>query len=936
MSAVDAPVSLQVGLLGPLRVLVDGTEVEVPGPRRRVVLVLLALAAGRTVRMDDLVDALWPSDPPASARATVHTHVSRLRAHLGPAAGRLETTPGGYRLELDDAGSDVLEVRALLAAARRAARDDPAAALGALRRAHAAWRGPVLADLADVTAVATAVEELTRLRRDVTEALVATAVDAGRAAEVVELAAAAHADDPLHEPAVLLLMRALAATGQAPEALRVGREYRRRLAEETGLDPSAPLGELEREIAAGAAGPPGTSSPSRVPPRPGGRFVGREAQVASLHQLLAEQRLVTVVGTGGVGKTRLALEVVGDDEAATVVLLAPVTDPAALPDALAAALRLDVVQGDVLAACVAVLAARPRLLLVDNCEHVLDAARELIARLLASCPELTVLATSREPLGVPGEHGFRLSPLPLPVHGASPGGPAVAVFLDRAARVRPGAAPSPDDLRMVAEIVRRLDGLPLAIELAASRLSAFSVRELHDRLDRALDLLGAARPSVDARHRTLRATLAWSYELLSPDEQRLFRHLAVFPDGVALDTVEWVAGELGLGGAGSDPGAVLSRLVDASLLDADFAAGSTRYRMLETLRAFGLDRLAAAGEDVEASARLRRWGARLATTLGAELAGENEPEADRTLRRELSNLRAAWRLARRDRTVDDAVAIVHPLFGSIAYRDLLEIRRWAEELADDPRLPSHPLGGGVLAAAAEAAYHRGDLDTAQRLASAGEEIATDDVGRWACAAVLMVVALARGEYAEVVEQSRAAADLPFRPEGHGTAALAAAYAGRLDVARELVADIGPPAASPTIRAWQAYVTGEVENAAGESDTAAVSYRTAIDLAGRSGATFIAGVAQVGLLSVLADTGHVAEALRGYRDVVEYFTRTGNWTHLRPTLRDLARLLHHLGDEETAAFLTAAADDAEPDRIGRPDVLAVARRAIDDRAAATTA
>ena len=334
-----------------------------------------------------------------------------------------------------------------------------------------------------------------------------------------------------------------------------------------------------------------------MPAPPATRLFGREAQVAALHRLLADERLLTVVGPGGVGKTRVALELARRAEAATVLLLAPVTEPAAVPFALAAAMNLTVTGGDVLAACIAVLGDRPGLVLIDNCEHLLDAARDLALALLSACPRLTVLATSREPLGLAAEHTFRLAPLALPEPHQDPSrSPAVAVFLDRAARVRPGN-PAPTGLDLVADIVRRLDGMPLAIELAAGRLSSFSLADLHARLDRALDLLGGGGPSGDVRHRTLRATVEWSYQLLDEDEQWLFRHLAVFVDGVDLDTAEQLAEQRC---RGRDPGSVLARLVDASMLEVTFTGG-TRYRMLATLRAFGLDRLAAAGEHDDAT-----------------------------------------------------------------------------------------------------------------------------------------------------------------------------------------------------------------------------------------------------------------------------------------------------------------------------------------------
>ncbi|QYN37583.1 winged helix-turn-helix domain-containing protein [Pseudonocardia sp. DSM 110487] len=925
--------SVRVEVLGPLRLVVDGVPVDVPGPKRRAVLALLALAEGRIVTIDHLRDALWPFEVPESGRQALHTHISRLRAHLGTAAARLQTRHDGYRLDLTADELDVAQARALLAKART--NHD---AFAALREAHGLWRGPVLADLTDVAPIATAVDGCAQLQRDVTDALIAAGIAAGRGAEVCGLAAEALAADPLREPAVLLLMRALAAAGRAAAALHTAREFRRRLADETGLDPSPALGELERDIAGGSAGP----APTRpdAPARPTTRLIGRDDEVAALERTLPGERLVTIVGPGGVGKTRVALEVAGRSDASTVLLLAPVNDPGAIPHALAAALNLNVVRGDVLTACVSVLAHRAGLLVIDNCEHLVDAIRDTVEVLLAGCPDLRILATSRERLGLAAEYTFRLAPLPLPGSDRDLSHvPSVAVFLDRAARVRPGPAPTPAELRTVADIVRRLDGMPLAIELAAGRLSTFSLTDLHRRLDRSLDLLGGSRPTADARHRTLRATVEWSYDLLTDDERRLFRQLSVFVDGVDLETAERIGTEMGLR---PDPGTALAHLVDASMIDVAFE-GATRYRMLETLRAYGLDRLAEAGEDEVAGERFVRWAVELADWIGTVMSTEREPDADTVLRRDLPNLRAAWRLARSRGRLDDATAMVTALYEAMSYRDLIELRGWAEELADDPAIAAHPNAAAVLGTAAEAAYLRGDHPRVERLARAGLERATDDAGRWFCLIPLAWAALARGAYAEVVERCLAATALPRRAsEALGGAALASVYAGDDDTARVLIERGRGGATSPSERAWIAYVSGEIESRTGHNDLAERHYLSAIELARRSGATFLVGVATVGLLTVRAGAGRIGDALRGYREVIDYFARTGNWTHLWATLRDLAGLLRALGDDEPAALLVAAAADA-PDApaavpppplvpgtpvLDRAEVLEVARRAIE--------
>ena len=900
-------------VLGPLRLVVDGAVVDVRGFKRRAVLARLALADGRTVTVDQLVDTLWPEEAPESGRQALHSLISRLRNQLGPAGDQLVTTPAGYRLDLGGDGLDVARARALLRVARAELEHDPSAAYAHLLEADGLWRGPALADFADLAPIAAAALEAEQLHREVIDSLIAAAVAAGQAESVLALAAAAVGEDPLRERAVLLQMKALAATGESRAALQTARDYRRRLVEETGLDPSPALDAAERAVAGGVAGP----APSAGPPpgRPATPLFGRDAEIAALHRLLASDRLVTVVGPGGVGKTRVAMEVARRADTATVLLLAPVTDPAAVPFALADAMGLTVSRGDVLAACSALFGDGSGVLVVDNCEHLLAAARDLVARLLAACPRLAVLGTSREALGLAAEHVFRLAPLATPSRGAakdSVRSPAVEVFLDRAARVRRGAV-RPSDLGAVADIVRRLDGMPLAIELAAGRLSTFALSDLHDRLDRALDLLGGGQPSIDARHRSLRATLEWSHQLLTDDEQRLFRHLAVFVDGVDLDTAELVAADLGLT---VDAGAALARLVDASMLEATFTgADKARYRMLETLRVFGLDRLAANGETDNATSRLVRWSVDLTRWFDQTVATDDEAEADATLRRELANLRAAWRITRDRGLVADAAAIVASLFDAVMSRDLVEVRAWARELADDPLLRGQPHAAAVLGAAAYAAYAAGEQHTAEEYARAGLIEGGDGVPH--CRHALAVSALARGAWDEAVEHCLAPDAVSHQRHGFlGMAALASAYAGDIDRARAFNDRWLAEASSPSRMAWVTYYQAEIENLASCHDLAEQRYLEAIELGRNAGDSFVIGVATIGLLTLRAIDGRESEALAGYREVIELFARTGYWTHQWIALRNLAILLRRLDDVETANVIEAAADVA-PDAPATP-------------------
>jgi predicted ATPase/DNA-binding SARP family transcriptional activator len=906
-------VDVRVEVLGPLRLLVGGEPVDVPGPKRRAVLALLARAEGRAVATDALLETVWPDTDADTARSFLYSQISRLRGHLGPAGHRLEAAPGGYRLTLRLEDLDVAQARGWLDDSRDLRPTDPAAARELLRRARELWRGAVLADLVgSVPALAAWTVTLDELRRQLTDEYLASSLDAGEHGDAVTVAREAHAADPLRETTVLLLMRALAATGREAEALQVGYGYRRRLADETGLDPTSALAELERIIAGGTSRAlhPVTGGPSRL--------IGRDGELAALRRLLAAGQVVTVVGPGGVGKTALAVDLARQLDETTVLLLAPVSDPSSVPYALAAALGLGAVQADVLAACAAMLGAGERTLVVDNCEHLLAATAELLATLVASCPRLTVLATSREPLHLAVERQFRLAPLPLPASVEREDierVPSVAVFLERARRVRPDLAVGPAELRLIAEIVRRLDGVPVAIELAASRLSSLSLADLHGRLDQALDLLGTGGRAADGRHRTLRATIEWSYRLHTEDEQRLFRHLAVFADGVDLPTAEQVAAELGsVAAAGT-----LARLVDASMIGAELG-DRTRYRMLETLRTFGLDRLAAAGEAAQAEERLLAWAIAQARWIARTEATDREAEADAALRRERANLRAAWVVARRRRRSDEAIALVEALLNAAFSRDLTEIWQWARELADDPAIAEHPDRGVVFGMAAGALWLWGELDEAEELARRGLDVATSDRARWWCRSALANAALSRAATDDAIGHAVEAAQLATRAtESYAIAALAATYAGDLQRARELRDRFAEVAASVSLQALHAYVAAEIENAAADYASAEVHYVRAMELAATSGATFYTGIAKVGLVTVRAAAGQAALALRGYRELIDYWERTGSWLQQWTTLRNLARLLDDLGDHGPARLLVTAADRA-------PDAPAVDERA----------
>ncbi|WP_196279367.1 AfsR/SARP family transcriptional regulator [Catellatospora vulcania] len=630
---------MRVGILGPLEVRLAGEPVEVAGARLRALLIRLAVDAGRTVPVSALADALWGDTLPADPANAVQTLVSRLRRALPD--GAVSFGPGGYRLETVPESVDALHFEELARRGRATlAAGHPADAAELLGRALALWRGDALAEVCDAPYAVAAAARWAELRllavEDRVEAELAVAAPDRVVPELERLVA----DQPLRERPRALLMRALHAAGRTADALAAYEDFRGRLAGELGVDPSVELRQLHLAVlrddpaartsftspgatrtsftptGAGrtSSDPPAALTSSSLPRRDNLRasltsFVGRAEELDRIGRLLAAGRLVTLVGPGGAGKTRLSLTAAArqaaDDPAVRVCLveLAPVTDPVTLVQALLGALDLresgfmdngqPVLPRDAMSRLVDALSAEDVLLVLDNCEHLVEPVAALAEELLTRCPRLRVLATTREPLNILGEALCPVSPLALPEPSASMAGalayPVVQLLRDRAAAVRPDFAVTDDNVADVVEICRRLDGLPLAVELAAARLRFMSPAHLADRLgDRFRLLTGGSRTAM-ARHRTLRAVVAWSWDLLLEPERLLIERLSVFPAGATRDSAAGVCADELVPAA--DIADLLDALVDKSLLQAT-GDGEPRYRMLDTIREYGLERLA--------------------------------------------------------------------------------------------------------------------------------------------------------------------------------------------------------------------------------------------------------------------------------------------------------------------------------------------------------
>jgi predicted ATPase/DNA-binding SARP family transcriptional activator len=647
---------MEFRILGPLEVHHGGGPVRVPGAKERALLADLLVHAGRVVPADRLVEDLWGDEPPGNPANTLQGRVSALRRALGPAGAKLMvTSPPGYRLAVEPERVDSTRFQRLVAEADAAAATERPRVARLLEEALALWRGPALAEFADRPWAAAEAARLEELRLAAREALAELWLAGGGHAELVGELEAMVAAHPLRERLRGQLMLALYRSGRQADALRVYAETRATLAEELGIDPSPELQRLERAI---LTQDPAIASPGRAPAAPPHNLperltslVGRDRELDEVAKLVGQHRLVTVTGPGGAGKTSLAVQVarrVVPDFADGVWLveLAGLADPRLLAEVVAATLGLREEPGPPgaapppLAERLAGFVRDKRMLLVlDNCEHLVAGCAELVVRLLRAAPELRVLATSRELLAVPGELVWLVPPLAVPDaiadrEAAAPlealaGYDGVRLFLERARLADPSFVLDGGNAPAVAEICRRLDGLPLAIELAAARVRALPANELAARLQDRFGLLAGGARAQDPRQRTLRATMDWSFQLLDEPDRRLFRRLSVFAGGWTVAAAEAVCGGDGLAEAGVLEG--LLRLVDRSLV---VAAGGepARFRMLETLRAYGAERLAGAGETEPTAARHTAWFVELA----------EEAAAHRTARRWMRRLEADY------------------------------------------------------------------------------------------------------------------------------------------------------------------------------------------------------------------------------------------------------------------------------------------------------
>lgn len=905
---------LEYRVLGPLEVERDGVQVPLSAARLRSALLVLLLSANRVVSADRLIDAIWGDDVPGSARKLVQVYVSQLRAALGPDA--IETVPQGYRMNVGSSSLDSVRFEQMRDdAARALVSGNAELALALARRALGLWRGPALVDVADQPFASIDAVRLDELRLECREDELDAELALGRHEEAVPELRRLCTEHPLRERARARLALALYRCSRQSEALAVLAAGREAMVQQLGVEPGKDHQDLERAI---LNQDPSLEIPSVGPatsrhlPSSSSTLVGREAELAHLRTLVARDdvRLLTISGAGGSGKTRVALELarsVGPTFAngAAFIELAPVQDPSLVLGTIARALSLPETPGETPSDALGRWAqSRDMLLVIDNFEHLIGAAGDL-AELVEATARLTVVVTSRRVLHLSGEHVFPLSPLPLE--------DAVALFCDRAAARGSfpigSAGADPVTRSTIEAICRRLDCLPLALELAAAQTGTLTPELLLERLSDRVAVLGVGPRDAPARQQTLSDTLRWSTDLLSDEERRVLARLSVFVGGSSIEAAETVcATDLER----------LSALIDSSLLQRTAARGEVRLSMLETIREHAAELLDTDGHRSVTEARHASYFRDL--TEAAAVSGPvNQAQNVQVLDADIDNLRAA--IERSELTGDDdtALRVATGLYRFYYLRGLF--REGRDRIAGPLHRGTGDPGLQALALRALAGFHflLGELDEATVVALRGIEVATGagvDYAVMACHTVLSHVARERGEFAEamsrlessaaIAEELGLADDVVVANTNLGELALAI---GDLDEARrrwELSLEFhGDHVASTFARLG----LGSVAVRQGHLEEAAGHFLRARTMSERAGWPHNTTMALIGLAGVVSEQGHHAEAARLLGRANALLEATGGelvvadeeiYQHVRTAA------LADLGNDEFAELLAAGA------------------------------
>jgi predicted ATPase/DNA-binding SARP family transcriptional activator len=904
---VTTPLAIRV--LGPLELERAGETIAIGSSMQRRLLTALVLARGEAVSTDRLVEALWGTDPPPSARNGLQTYVARLRDVLRD-PGLVVTGPTGYALDTSRVTVDAWDFQDLVRGLRGPHAEAEAATVAtALQEGLARWRGDAYAEFADGFARDAGVH-LDALRLDAAELLAGAHLLAGRPMEALSVLDGLLPAAALRESVALLRARSLAAAGRLPDALDALRGYREHLADELGLDPSTAVddleqrllrGELTADVDAASAAVEHGSAPL-APPRLATRTVGRDEDLERVLAAMELAPLVTLVGPGGVGKTRLAMVVGHRAGRRAWVDLAPVRRDGDVPSAFAEGLGITVAAGTVVRRAVTdALAGFDGVVVVDNCEHVLDTVADLLDEALADSGPGRILATSRERLDLDGEIVISIAPLRAPPPDeATSEDPAVRLFLDRIEAIGGGEV----DVAEVAEVVAAVDGLPLAIELAAARAVSLPIGDLAARLRGRIDVLAGTRRRYGDRHRTMERVIGWSYELLEPPDQVLFRRLSVFTATFRLDDVEAVCADAQV--PREETASCLARLVEASMV---VRLPDGRFRLLEPLRLYAAARLTASGEAAEVHERQRRAALELTARADAAVSGPDELGVVTEVELALPDLRAVHARAIEQHDLATVATMTGQLYRFAYLQARSDVLLWGTALANDPGPDvAADARARAIAAAATGAWLTGDVPRAVELATAADQLASDPWSRVTVTEVVGDVMLAAGELAAAVA---AFTDNRASAERVGHAGLAANAQAGLAFAELLRGDRGRAASlarsaareaarcgSQSVQALAEYTLGEVL-ASEDPDEALAAFARARAFAVTGRARFQEGLARTADVALRGRHGPPDEALRRYREALELWRGSGAEGLLLTALRNLIVLLVRTGADAAA-------------------------------------
>lgn len=949
---------MRIELTGSLRIVGSGGRAieagAFPGRQGRVLFARLATSSGPVTR-EQLADELWPNGPPDNWKRDLSVLVSKLRTLLRDAGiddrGCLVLADGCYRMRFPtDVVIDVDEAEALTdTACRRLDDHEPGGALEAARRAIEVARRPFLAgeDADWITQRRRGLEEMLLRSLDIAATVLG---EQGDVSGAIAMGRQAVERAPFREHGYTQLMRLQLAAGDRAEALRTYARCRELLADELGVDPAPETeavylhalkagrqgsDEITAETRAGTAPPAGFGNL----PAPTSSFVGRDRDISRIETTLSTARMVTLTGVGGVGKSRLAVEFASRAagmfrDGTWLCELAHVADEERIVYAVAG--TLGITHGPEVSiedSIVGYLRPRRLLLVVDNCEHVLGAVARLLDTVLLYCPHVRVVATSRVPLATDGEHLLTIEPLELPAPGtdalASLLTPAsVRLFCDRASAATDAFGLTPSNAGAIADVCRKLDGVPLAIELAAARLRTLSAEELVERLDERFRLLTGGPANRAPRQRTLEATVTWSYEPLPADDRAVFDRLSVFAGRFTAAAARAVCADLGLG---TSVDRILNELVNRSMLMSYSHGGVTRYWLLETLRAYGRDRLAERDGVTAARGRHAAYYVALAKATAERLHGPDEASAATVLNSHLPELRLVHRWALETGDVDLAVRLSAALNWFVTFHAHTEVAMWALETVQLRGADQRPHFARACHAAGTGCWMRGERQQAEELARLGLTVAGAHPSRRFAQHILGDTALLNGNldealhrYRDALAGARASEDGFHETILAGCLALVLSYLGDSDEASLAASEtrrLARQLINPSATAWALHVSGEAQTPT-DPEGALALFDDSIELARSVGNTFVLGLSLLSASSVRMRHGDSDDALRTFIEVIGHWYDLGNWTQQWTTLRNVVDVLVRLGIETAAAVLLGAV--RIPER-GAPPFGADARR-----------